>query len=123
MIVNGREFNFGRCLKIEFYKGNSLVLTVEHKPEINPDCYVAMDVTVTDLPSALASDKPGFEANVTIFNPSPEVLTVIASGATWIRDFANEEAVQGTNLSDAQKTSGLKAYYASRLRAICRVCC
>ena len=89
MIVNGLEFNFGRCLKIEFYKGNKEVMVVEHAPEYNPDLYVAMDVTVTDMPSPLEHDKPGFMGNVTIFNPSKELLTTIASGATWFTDFVN----------------------------------
>ena len=107
MIVNGREFNFGRCLKIEFYKGSireeNLVLTVEHAPEVDPNLYVAMDATVTDMPSPLAANKPGFQGTVTIYNPSPEVLTIVASGATWLSDFANEEKAVGTKLSNAQK--------------------
>lgn len=90
MIVNGRDFNFGRCLKIDFFKGNTRVLTVEHAPEVHPDLYIAMDVEVTDMPSPLAHDKPGFMGNVTIFNPSKKLLTTIASGATWFTDFVSD---------------------------------
>lgn len=143
MKIKGRDFNFGRCLKIEFYKGNSLALVVEHKPEVNPDCYVAMDVTVTDMPSPLASNKPGFMGNVTIYNPSKEVLTTIASGATWLSNYVNEEtvsaitkkitavsrenaietvesrapAVYTSTMSSVAKERGMKEYYQSRLRA------
>lgn len=143
MIVNGRDFNFGRCLKIEFYKGNTLALTVEHKPEVDPDYYIAMDVTVTDMPSPLASNKPGFMGNVTIYNPSKELLTVIASGATWISSYVNEDtvseitkkyivqarenptadvtarspAIYTSTMSAVKKERGMQEYYNSRLRA------
>lgn len=144
MIVNGLEFNFGRCLKIEFYKGNKEVMVVEHAPEYNPDLYVAMDVTVTDMPSPLEHDKPGFMGNVTIFNPSKELLTTIASGATWFTDFVNNSeekkitqkitvpvqsrenptktvVARRPNVKVIQETvqsAAMRNYYASRLRAV-----
>ena len=134
MIVNGRDFNFGRCLKIEFYKGNALALVVEHKPEIDPDYYVAMDVVVTDMPSPLASNKPGFMGNVTIYNPSKQLLTTIASGATWLSSFSDmkteqeitkkvkqiPEMPQNTSsvAANITKTNMMQEYYKSRLRAV-----
>ena len=130
MIVNGREFNFGRCLKIEFYKGNSLALVVEHAPEYKPDLYVAMDAVVTDMPSPLEHDKPGFMGNVTIFNPSKQVLTTIASGATWFSDFvSNSEEKKLTQkivvpeakprvIQETIQSASMRNYYASRLRAV-----
>lgn len=129
MIVAGRDFNFGRCIKIDFYKGNTRVLTVEHKPEIDPNYYIAMDVEVSDLPSPLESNKPGFMANVTIFNPSPDLLTTIADGATWLANYARYDEIKNmTNVRpEAQKivgaitavkrSDGMKRYYESRLRA------
>ena len=123
MKVNGREFNFGRCIKIEFYKGNTLALTVEHKPDVDPDCYIAMDVEVVDMPSPLEHDKPGFQGNVTIYNPSKQLLTTIASGATWLSDFVNPEtqkfiAGHVSTVEEGKRGQGMKEYYASRLRAI-----
>lgn len=123
MIVAGRDFNFGRCIKIEFYKGNSLALTVEHKPDVDPNYYIAMDVEVTDMPSPLAHDKPGFQGTVTIYNPSRQVLTTIASGATWLSDFVNSEtqkmiANTAETIEEGKRGIGMKEYYASRLRAI-----
>lgn len=130
MKINGREFNFGRCLKIEFYKGNDLALVVEHAPEYNPDLYVAMDVVVTDMPSPLEHDKPGFMGNVTIFNPSKQVLTTIASGATWLSDFVtNSEEKRITQkiviperkpraIEETVQNASMRNYYKSRLRAV-----
>lgn len=126
MIINGRDFNFGRCMRIRLYKGDNLVLTIEHKPDIDPDCYVAMDVEVTDMPSPLEHDKPGFMGNITIYNPARKVLTAIASGATWFYDFANTGDVSNisssakkivSSLQAAKQETALKRYYASRLRA------
>ena len=123
MIVNGREFNFGRCIKIDFFKGNTHILTVEHKPEVDPDYYVAMDVEVTDMPSPLEHDKPGFQGSVTIYNPARKVLTAVASGATWLSDYVNGEtqkviAKNTKTVAGAKRDIGMKEYYASRLRAI-----
>lgn len=131
MIINGRDFNFGRCLRIRFYKGDNLVLTVEHKPDVDPNYYVAMDVEVTDMPSPLEHDKPGFMGNITIYNPARKVLTAIASGATWFYDFANTgdvDAMSGkispaaasivSALQAAKQEDVMKRYYASRLRAV-----
>lgn len=122
MKINGRNFNFGRCIKIDILQGNKKTLTIEHKPEIDPDYYVAMDVSVTDMPSARASDKPGFQAKVTIFNPSKEVLTKIAAGATWLSSYVSEEtqrviANTASSAAQATKVTGMKQYYASRLHA------
>lgn len=123
MKVNGRAFNFGRCLKIEFYKGQNVALVIEHAPEIDSSRYISMDVTVTDMPSPLKHDKPGFQGEITIYNPSKEVLTVIASGATWLSDFVNSETqrlISKTieSVEEGKRGIGMKEYYASRLRAI-----
>ena len=122
MKVNGREFNFGRCIKIEFFQNGAKVLTVEHAPEVDPNLYIAMDVEVTDMPSARASDKPGFQGKVTIINPSKNVLTKIAAGATWLSNYVNEETQKMIAKSDptvegAKKLQGMREYYNSRLRA------
>ena len=124
MIVNGREFNFGRCLKIVFQRAGATVLTIEHAPELHPDKYIAMDVNVTDMPAARAADKPGFMGKITIYNPDSHVLSVIASGATWISDFGLGQqelsalASSSPSIQKAKRNSGMKQYYDSRLRAI-----
>lgn len=102
-----------------------------------------MDVTVTDLPSPLASNKPGFSANITIINPSKELLTKIADGATWIYNYVSDKTSEAitnkitaqarTNptatvsarnakyspsaISSAIKEKGMVEYYQSRLKA------
>lgn len=123
MIVNGKNYNFGRCLKIVFQRHGATVLTIEHAPELHPDKYIAMDVNVTDMPTARAADKPGFMGKITIFNPDKTVLTTIASGATWISDFGlgsselSNLASSSPNIQKAKGNSKMKQYYDSRLRA------
>lgn len=121
MIVGGLEYNFGRCIKIEFYKGNKFAMSIEHAPEVNPECYVAMDVEVTDMPSPLEHDKPGFQGNVTIYNPARKLLSLIADNATWLYNYSQSDIQTisaNTKVDTTTHPTGLKAYYASRLRAI-----
>lgn len=105
MKIGKDYYNFGRCVKITFSNGYSL----EHAPELNRDKFVAMDISVSDRPSASAKDKPGFQGNVTIFNPSKELLHTISGGATWIQQYIKD------NGSEAENYSLTKDFYRSRL--------
>lgn len=113
MNIRGREFNFGRCIKISFsrYTSNSVVFyKIEHAPELDRDLNVAIDVTVTDRPSATSKDMPGFSGVVTIHNPSSELLDVIVGGATWMDTYIERKEKSGDK--DYNATA---EFYKSRL--------
>lgn len=115
MKIRGREFNFGRCIKISFSKytsKNVFFYKIEHAPELDRNLNIAIDVTVNDKPSATSKDMPGFSGMVTIYNPSSELLDVIAGGATWFSTYA-EEAEKITN--EEKEYNATAAFYDSRL--------
>lgn len=119
MKIKGQTYNFGRCVRIVFarntIKDGKVVpnqeefFTITHAPDINRDWYCAMDITVTDRPSARAKDNPGFQGTVTIYNPGMDLLNVINQGATWVTDYVNE------NQQEVERANAITRFYASRL--------
>ena len=120
MKIKNNSYNFGRCLKITFTKNvidkngnivevaNEPLFRIQHSPEIDERLYVAMDVTVSDRPSAHDKDNPGFQGTVTIYNPTYKMLEVINQGATWVQDYINGKRKN-------KGTTAIKEFYASRL--------
>lgn len=122
MNINGRSYNFGRCLKIEFFKpvdkeGKDVrfIGLVEHCPEYNPNCYIAMDVTVKDIPSPKAANKPGFQGSVTIYNPDKELLNTILQG-TNIFENGNLKSKDVQGYAQSASSGSFKNYYNKRLQ-------
>lgn len=123
MRIKGQGYNFGRCVRVAFYKSNSdsPLYVLEHKPEVDRLYNVAMDIVVTDMPSSSAKDKPGYQATLAIYNPSKQLLDVIISGATWISDYIDVmdkgEAQASIQQMKKQKNGAMQRYYDSRIRA------
>lgn len=119
MNVKGQEYLYGRCLRVAFTgvrgvkdpsTGKAITeFYITHAPDVNRDNYVAMDVSVTDRPNARSQGNPGWQATVTIFNPTQTLLNVINSGATWVTDYVNE------NTEAEDKANAINNFYASRL--------
>ena len=113
MKIQGNSYNFGRCLKVAFTretsKGDEEWYTIVHAPDFDPLLYVAMDVTVTDRPSARAKDNPGFQGVITIYNPTQELLNIINEHATWVTDYVEE------NMSEVKRLNAIERFYNSRL--------
>lgn len=120
MKIGDNSYNFGRCLRVAFARnmmdayGNIIpesmpFFTITHAPDVNRDNYVAMDVVVTDRPSARDKDNPGFQGTVTVYNPTSDLLNVINQGATWVTDYVNE------NAESEDKSNAIRNFYASRL--------
>lgn len=125
MNINGRNYNFGRCLKVEFYKTRKLesgklesyrVFVVEHAPEANPDNYVAMDVTVKDIPSPTGKNKPGYQGTITIYNPAKELLNAILLGVNIFTNANSNASDINSSTKGASKTDFID-YYNNRLQA------
>lgn len=123
MRIKGQGYNFGRCVRVVFYKSNSTIplYTIIHAPELNRENNVAMDMVITDMPSSSAKDKPGYQATLSIYNPSKQLLDVIISGATWISDYIDVmdkgEVKASIQQMKKQKNGAMQRYYDSRVRA------
>lgn len=103
MKVNGLEFDFGRVMEVAFEKNGAVVSRICHNPQYDKALCGRIEAEVTDMPSAHKDDQPGFSAKITIYNPSRELLTLIASNSKWMTDYARIEP----GMSAAEKTKEL----------------
>lgn len=119
MKINGRNYNFGRCIRITFFRWgeksdahDTKVFTIEHAPELNRYLNAAIDVNVTDRPSASNRNQPGFMANVTIYNPDSKVLNFIKESSIWL----DEMLINPLKADDATKKKATAAFYKKRVQ-------
>lgn len=122
MKVNGIDFNFGRMLKVELInpgaRGNrSVACTIEYCPYDSTDKCPRIEAKVTDLPSADSNDFPGYTAEVKVYNPNREILSLIAQNAKWLLtgDQTNYNAASPDKKMEIT-TNNLQDYYAQRLQ-------
>lgn len=120
MNIKGKEYNFGRCLRITFcsWNGNSYQPTsfiVEHAPELDRLKTIAMDVYVKDMPSASDKDQPGFMGNVTIYNPGAFLIKKISEGAVWLDQELGDEP---ENKKPEERATAVKNFFHKRLQVI-----
>lgn len=111
MKIKNNSYNFGRCVTIAFVdqtKSEDEWFKIVHAPDVNPDWYVAMDITVTDRPSAHAKANPGFQGTVTIYNPPEMLINKINDSATWVNDYVKD------NMNEKQRENAINKFYASR---------
>lgn len=111
MKIGNNSYNFGRCVTIAFVENGvneNDWFKIVHAPDLDPKKYIAMDITVTDRPSARAKDNPGFQGMVTIYNPTQELINKIAESATWVTDYVKE------NMDADQRTNAIEEFYNSR---------
>ena len=127
MKLGEAEFNFGRMLKVILWQPQGsgsgpgdgrVAYELEFNPMLSPDKVARMEATVTDLPSADQDDKPGFSADVTIYNPDDDLLTLIARNAKWLLNAQEVEQMNGASLEKVRQVvqTNIKDYYNSRLR-------
>lgn len=100
--MSTNNFNFDRCLKLVFTdgnigKGNEFV--IEYNPRKAPFLCPRLEVEIIDTPASKLNGKAGYEAHIKIYNPSPDILSMVASGMSYF-----------TNGSDVQR------YYQGKLR-------
>lgn len=122
MKVNGIDFNFGRMLKVELInpgaRGNrSVACTIEYCPYDSADKCPRIEAKVTDLPSADSNDFPGYTAEVKVYNPNKEILSLIAQNAKWLLvPDENEYGNASPEKKEKITTNDLQDYYAQRLQ-------
>ena len=104
------NFNFDRCLKFVFSggsietetAGNVVVpatLVVEYNPRKANYLCPRLEATITDTPASSLKNRPGYEAELKIYNPNHDILAAIASGITQIN-----------------KASSVYSYYAKKIQ-------
>lgn len=100
--MSNNPFNFDRCLKLVFTEGNlgkDNSFVVEYNPRKASFLCPRIEVEIVDSPASKLNGKAGYEARIKIYNPSPDILSVVASGMSYF-----------TRSEDIYK------YYASKLR-------
>ena len=127
MKQNDIDYNFGRMLKVVFWRpgtpyGGEAPGGVSYEVEFCPSRDSALcpkiEATVTDLPSADKDDKPGFSADVVIYNPHPDLVQLIATNATWILRTEDASKLRGASQEavKAAVNNRLEDYYKTRLQ-------
>lgn len=101
MIVNDINYNFGRILRVTVSAtegGKEKQLVIEYCPMADERLNARIDVTEREVPIVNSKHNgPGFSAQVKIYNPPVELITMINQHANW--------SLQNTNLDE---------YYAGR---------
>ncbi len=91
--MSKNDFNFDRCLKLVFTGGNigqGNTFVIEYNPRKAPFLCPRIEVELIDNPASKLNGKAGYEARIKIYNPSPNILSTIASGMTY---FTNGEDI------------------------------
>lgn len=111
MKIGNNSYNFGRCVTVAFVEqgvAEDQWFKIVHAPDLDPKLYIAMDITVTDRPSAHAKDNPGFQGTVTIYNPTETLINKINQSATWVSDYVKD------NMNEKQRVNAIEKFYNSR---------
>lgn len=98
--MSTNSFNFDRCLKFVFSGGNlgsdevgkkvyARTFVVEYNPRKAKYLCPRLEAEITYLPNVALNKRPGYEALLKIYNPSEDILAVIASGITNILESGN----------------------------------
>ena len=107
--MSTNNFYFDRCLKFVFTGGNlgsdivdghtvARKFVVEYNPRKAAYLCPRLEAEVIDLPISGLKDKPGYEAHLKIYNPSEDILKLIASGISNILDSGTVGNYYGSKL-------------------------
>lgn len=113
-----QELNFGRCMRVTIYHGNTQAI-MEFCPMENSQKCARMEATVNDIAQPNQNTgQPGFTAEIKLFNPDTAVTTLLADHQQFLLDYtkSNYAEARFTNM-DGGKIKELEAYYRARARA------
>lgn len=130
MKVQGIDVNFDRIMRITFWYGagttGAETVVMEYAPRDNEAYCPNMKVSIKDILNPTSKNGlPGYTAEITIVNPHPDVLRILANHVTWLLDYNGEadklknetRKASGTPAEQqAQSTTNLLDFYASRVR-------
>lgn len=115
-----QEFNFDRCLRISIYtSGKSCCM--EYAPRQNPGLCPKMEAIINDNPaSELTASQAGFTAEVTFYNASSAIRTILAGHQSFTTDFIqNKDKVKNDiqkMIDNPDESSELEKYYANHCK-------
>lgn len=125
MKVNGRVFNFDRCMKFVF-TGPKITttdaegtvsrgqLTVEYCPRKDERLCPHLEADIKDMPSPNTKDKPGYSGVLKIFNPGKDIVQMVAQSVTWFAEYTTN--ANGEPTANARSDASVKKYYANKMR-------
>lgn len=129
MKQNGIDYNFGRMLRVVFwrpgvkYVGTStnpanVEYIVEYCPQLSSNLCTRMEVNITDIPSSPRDDKPGYTSKITIYNAPPDLLELIAKNATSLLQPQELKKIELMNPEKREQAveNSVSNYYKSRLQ-------
>lgn len=119
------SFNFDRCLKFVFTGGNlgsdhkngqiaSRKFVVEYNPRKAKYLCPRLEAEITDTPASALKNRPGYEASLKIYNPSEDILKLIASGMSNILSSGTVQTYYGSKL----RVSVYAGYYSKPAETI-----
>ena len=115
------DFNFDRCLKFVFSGGNlgsdrkngqtvARKFVIEYNPRKASYLCPRLEAEIIDTPASALKNTPGYEARLKIYNPTRELLSLIASGITNIL----ESGSVGNYYASKLRVSVYAGYYAQQ---------
>lgn len=94
MIINGRDFNFNRIVKVELVEAGSgkLVYSIEFNPLKKRELCARIEADIIGLPKVTKTDSPSYSAKVIIYNPESTLLALIAQNIEFLlgKDVSNK---------------------------------
>lgn len=126
MNVKGINVNFDRIMRVTFWygatAGGAETVISEFAPLDNEAYCADMKVTVTDIINpTIKNGLPGFTAQITITNPHPSILRILANHVTWMLDYTKaadptRKLIGTPTEKAAQSNQNLLDYYSSRVK-------
>ena len=130
MKVQGIDVNFDRIMRITFWYGvgtsSAETVVMEYAPRDNEAYCPNMKVNVKDILNPTSKNGlPGYTAEITIVNPHPDVLRILANHITWILDYTGyadklkNETRKPTGTTQDQRlqsATNMLDFYNSRVR-------
>lgn len=95
MIINGREFNFNRIVKVELVEAGSgnPVYSIEFNPLKKRELCARIEADILGLPKVTKTDSPSYSAKVIIYNPEKVLLALVAKNINFLlgEDVSNKD--------------------------------
>jgi len=121
MKIGGVKYNFERILKISIYKpvgdDSTEVYTIKYAPQANERYCPMIDVVVNDMPDPRGKNaRPGYTADVKIYNPPDSLANMFNNNKTWIHQFFDSDIRKEIQHNPKKAAEQLEKYYNSRFR-------
>jgi len=123
VIKQDRDFNFDRVVKVTIYYGNrenGTLLALEYAPLKDERLCARIEATINDIVIPKRQNgRPGFTAEITLYNVGSEVDTALARHTQFIQDFTHDVNTWQKDIENdvnVGESKALKRYYDSKPR-------